>query len=324
MRALQVKDLGQKRIIQQVSAPVPGPGEVLVDVGACGLNFADLLMIKGEYQERPDLPFTPGMEIAGRIAALGPGVEGPPVGTRICAFMGHGGLAEQAIVPVRSLAVVPDSMTVDVAAGFQVAYGTSHVALAHRAALAEGENLVVFGAAGGVGLTAVELGKAMGATVIACARGQDKLQVAKSAGADHLIDSDTDNIRDAIRNLGGADVVYDPVGGDHFSAALRATNPEGRMLVIGFAAGAIQPIPANIILVKNITVIGFYWGGYLKFRPEVLTDSLQSMFDWYGRGMLKPHISNILQLEGALDGFDLLRTRKATGKVVIRVNQDVV
>jgi NADPH2:quinone reductase len=180
-----------------------------------------------------------------------------------------------------------------------------------------GETLLVTGAAGGVGLTAVEIGKLMGATVIACARGADKLQVAKAAGADHLIDAKTEDIRQAVRDLGGADVVYDAVGGEQWEAAFRACKPEARLLPIGFASGDVPQIPANHLLVKNLTVLGVYWGGYLKFRPEVITDSLRTMLGWYDEGKLKPHVSHVLPLEQAAEGLELLRARKSTGKVVI-------
>jgi len=323
MQALQVGTLGKPEIVSNLPEPTPGPGDVLIQVTACGLNFADLLMLKGEYQETPKPPFSLGMEMAGRVIGHGPGVSGPPMGTRVAAFAGHGGLAERAVVPASALTLLPDGMPFEVAAGFQVAYGTSHVALAHRAKLLPGESLLVLGAAGGVGLTAVELGRAMGATVIACARGAEKLSVAEAAGAHHLIDSEAGELRDRVRALGGADVVYDPVGGDLFDAALRATNPEGRMLVIGFAAGRVQQVPANLLLVKNITVQGFYWGGYMKFAPQVVTQSLSELFAWYAEGRLKPHVSHLLPLDRALEGLELLRSRRSTGKVVITIGDHI-
>ena len=317
MRALRLHTLGESPSLAQIESPKPEKGEVLLKVHACGLNFADLLTIKGEYQERPTLPFTPGLEMAGRLVAVRPAPQAPAPGTRVAAFAGQGGLAEQAVVPAAALAVLPDSMPYDVAAGFQVAYGTSHVALKHRARLAEGETLLVTGAAGGVGLTAVELGRAMGARVIACARGADKLAVAKAAGAHEVIDSTKGDLRDQLKALGGVDVVYDTIGGEQFTAALRATRPEGRVIVIGFASGQVPPIPANIILVKNISVIGFYWGGYLKFAPRVLRDSMAELFAMFAAGKLHPHISHRFPLERAMDGFEALRSRASTGKVVI-------
>lgn len=298
-------------------APRPGPGEVLVRIAACGLNFADLLMIEGRYQDTPPLPFVPGMEIAGTVEAQGDGVDRPAIGTRVAVFSGQGGLAEMGCFPAARCVPLPDPMPFEDAAAFQVAYGTGHVALAHRARLAAGETLLVLGAAGGVGLTAVELGKLMGARVIAVARGAEKLKVAAKAGADHLIDSDRDDIRAAVKALGGADVLYDPVGGDQFTAALRACNPEARLIPMGFASGDVPQIPANILLVKNLTVIGLYWGGYLRFRPDVLTESLAELMGWYADGKLRPHVSHVLPLARAGEALELLRARKSTGKVVV-------
>ncbi len=317
MKAYRVESYDQPPRIAEVDTPAPGTGEVLIDIAACGLNFADLLMMKGQYQEKPPLPFTLGMEVAGTVRALGPDTDGPAPGTRVALSGGAGGLAEAGVFAAARCVPLPDEMPFTDAAAFQVAYGTSHVGLAHRARLQPGETLLVLGAAGGVGLTAVEIGKLMGATVIACARGADKLAVCKSAGADHLIDSDTDDIRAAVKALGGADVVYDPVGGDQFNAALRAANPEARILVVGFASGEVPQVPANILLVKNLDVMGYYWGGYASFRPGVLADSLTTLLGWYRDGRIKPHVSHILPLERAHEAYDLLRSRKSTGKVVV-------
>ena len=317
MRAFQVTEYGKTPELSEIAMPEPGPGELRLKVAACGLNFADLLMVTGEYQERPPLPFVLGMEMAGTVDALGEGVSGPAVGTRVGIFGGRGGLAEYGIVQADRCVPLADSMSFEEAAAFPVAYGTSHVALSHRARLKEGETLLVLGAAGGVGLTAVEIGKLMGARVIACARGPEKLAVAQKAGADHLIDSEKDDIRQAVKDLGGCDVVYDPVGGEQFMAAMRATKPEGRLVTIGFASGDIPKIPSNLLLVKNLTAIGFYWGGYMAFRPEVVIDSLAQLYRWHGEGKLHPHISHALPLERAAEGMELLRSRKSTGKVVI-------
>jgi NADPH2:quinone reductase len=203
------------------------------------------------------------------------------------------------------------------AAAFQIAYGTSHLALDHRARLQRGETLLVLGAAGGVGLTAVEIGKRMGARVIACARGATKLEIARNAGADHVIDSDAPDLRGTLKALGGVDVVYDAVGGPHFMDALRATKPEGRLIPIGFAGGEVPQIPANLLLVKNLTVIGLYWGGYLNFAPQTLGASLATLLQWYKDGGLRPHVSNVLPLDRTAEALDLLRSRKSTGKVVV-------
>jgi NADPH2:quinone reductase len=322
MRAFQITDFDAPPQLRDIPEPEPGPGEVKVRIAACGLNFADLLMARGQYQERPPLPATLGLELAGTVEAVGEGVSSPRPGTRVAVFSGTGGLAEAGVFPAERCTPIPDAMSFAEAAAFQVAYGTSHVALEHRARLKEGETLLVLGAAGGVGLTAVEIGKLMGARVIAAARGAEKLAVAKAAGADELIDTGTEDLRERVRALGGADVVYDPVGGELFRAAMRACRPEARIIVIGFASGDVPQIPANHILVKNLTVIGFYWGGYIAFAPEVLTDSLRRLFKWYEERRLKPHISHRLPLERAGEGLELLRRRASTGKVVIEIAGD--
>ncbi|MBU2359593.1 MAG: NADPH:quinone oxidoreductase family protein [Alphaproteobacteria bacterium] len=321
MRAFQVQSFTAPPQIVTCPAPSPGPGEVALQIGACGINFADMLMAKGKYQDTPPLPFTLGMEVSGTVTALGDGITAPAVGTRVCVFGGQGGMAEAGVFPAALCRPVPAEMPDTVAAGFQVAYGTSHLALTRRAGLQAEETLLVLGAAGGVGLTAVEIGKALGATVIAVARGADKLQVAKAAGADHLIDSTDGDLKTQLKTLckaiGGVDVVYDPVGGDALMATLSVCKPEARVIVIGFASGDIPQIPANILLVKNIAVIGFYWGGYLKFHPAALTDSLAELMQWYVDGRLKPHISDVLPLDRAQEGLDLIASRASTGKVVI-------
>lgn len=318
MRAWQVDEIGGPVRLCEVPPRPPGPGEVRVAIRACGLNFADLLMIAGQYQERHALPFTLGMEVAGTVEERGPGVS-LPLGSRVAVFAGHGGLAEEGCFPAARCVPLPAAMGFETAAGFQIAYGTSHLALSHRARLRPGETLLVLGAAGGVGLTAVEIGKRMGARVIASARGPERLAIAAAAGADVLIDSDTEDLRDRVKAEGGADVVYDAVGGPAFGAALRATRPDGRMLVIGFASGEVPPVPANVILVKNISVLGFYWGGYLAFAPERLTESLATLFAWQAEGGLRPHVSHVLPFEAVPEGLALLRDRAATGKVVIRL-----
>ena len=225
MRAMRVHEPGGRLVAEDLALPEPGPGEVRLRVAACGVNFADTLMVKGTYQETPDLPFAPGMEVAGVVTALGAGVTAPAVGTRIAVLCGAGGFAEEALAPAAACRAVPDDVPFDVAAALQVTYGTSHLALDHRAGLRPGERLLVLGAAGGVGLTAVEIGALMGAEVIACARGPEKLAVARAKGAHHLIDSESDDIRTAVKALGGADVVYDPVGGAQWKAALRRRTP---------------------------------------------------------------------------------------------------
>ncbi|TDK41081.1 NADPH:quinone oxidoreductase family protein [Antarcticimicrobium luteum] len=318
MRAYHIEAPGGTARLTDLAVPDPGPGTVRVAIRACGLNFADLLMQKGTYQDTPAAPFTLGMEVAGVIDAVGPGVSGLAPGDRVAVYSGQGGLAEYGVFEAARAVKLPAGMTFEHAAAFQIAYGTSHMALDYRARLQPGETLLVTGAAGGVGLTAVEIGKLMGATVIAQARGADKLEAARAAGADHLIDASED-LRARVLALGGADVVYDAVGGDTFKAAFRACNPEARLLPIGFACGEVPQIPANHLLVKNLTVIGFYIGGYLKFRPEAVTQSLTTLIGWYLAGRLNPHVSHVLPLDRVEEGMTLLRERRSTGKVVIRI-----
>ena len=317
MRIWQIVTFGKPAELTEAPIPQPGRGQALVRIRACALNFADLLMAEGRYQETPPLPFTQGLEFSGEILSLGPDTQGPQPGTRIACYAGQGGLAEYGCFDVDRLIPIPDTMPYDDAAAFLIAYGTSHLGLSYKARLQPGETLFVTGAAGGVGLTAVEIGKRMGARVIASARGAGKLAVAKTAGADVLIDSDSPDLRDQLRALGGVDVVYDAVGGEAFDQALRATNPDGRVLAVGFASGEVPQIKANHLLVKNIAVIGFWWGGYLNFAPQRLTQSLSVLFDWYADGGLRPHISARLGMEDLPRGLDLLRTRQATGKIVI-------
>lgn len=319
MRAYQVLTHDTPPQFLDIVRPDPGENRIRLKIEACGLNFADLLMVTGTYQETPPLPFTLGMEVAGRIDAIGAGVRGLAVGDRVAVFGGQGGLAEYGCFDAARAVKLPDGMDAVTAAAFQIAYGTSHLALAHRAALQPGETLLVLGAAGGVGLTAVEIGKRMGARVVACARGADKLEAARAAGADHLIDATNDDIRAVMKTLGGADVVYDPVGGSQFTDAFRSCRPEARILSIGFASGDVPQIKANHLLVKNITVMGVYWGGYLAFRPDAVTDSLSTLMGWYAAGEITPHVSHVLPLDKVADGLELLRSRKSTGKVVIQI-----
>lgn len=316
MQAWQVGEIGKPAALHEIAALLPRRGEVRIRVAACGLNFADLLMQDGKYQERPALPYTPGMEFAGWIDALGPDTPEPALGSRVAAFAGSGGLAHAAVVAAERIVLIPDSMSFAEAAAFQIAYGTSHLALDHKARLQPGETLLVLGAAGGVGLTAIEIGKCMGA------RGPEKREVAMAAGADGFIDSDTPDLKAAFKAIGGVDVVYDPVGGAGFDAALSACRPEGRLLIIGFASGEVPQIAANRLLVKNLSVIGLYWGGYLAFAPQVLTQSLRTLFAWYAEGRLRPHISHVLPFDAYPVGLELLRSRKATGKVVIDITAD--
>lgn len=320
MRAFVLSSTDTPPALVDLPMPEPAAGEVRLKIGACGLNFADLLMARGQYQERPALPFVMGMEVAGTVDAVGEGVTHLTVGQRVAAFAGQGGLAEYGCFPAIRCMPIPDAMPFEHAAGFMIAYGTSHLALTHRARLAKGETLLVLGAAGGVGLTAVEIGAQLGAKVVAVARGADKLAVAKAAGASVLIDSESADLKAELKALGGVDVVYDAVGDPASTAALRALRPEGRFIVIGFAGGEVPNFPANILLVKNIDIIGFYWGAYAAFKPQVLTKSLMDLMALYAQGRLSPHISHALPLTQTAEGMELMRTRKSTGKVVITMH----
>jgi NADPH2:quinone reductase len=299
-----------------VPEPVPGPGEALLAIRAAGLNFADLLMIRGQYQDTPQPPFTLGMEVCGTVLALGPDTPGPAPGTRVAVVGGQGGLADRGVFPVALCRPVPDAMSDAEAAGFQIAFGTAHLALTRRARLRAGETLVVTGAGGGVGLTAVAVGAALGARVVAIARGAEKLAAAQAAGAHHLIDASAD-LKAEVRTLGGADVIYEAVGGATFTALLGAAKPEARILVIGFASGEVPPVPANILLVKNIDVIGFYWGGYLRFAPEALAASMADLMDWHVAGRIRTPIGATFPLDRAAEGLALVADRKAVGKIII-------
>ena len=252
MRTLRIVEPGKPLQLDQVDLPEPGPGEILVRVRTCGLNFADTLMATGRYQVKPPLPFAPGIEVCGTVEMLGAGATGLTPGTRVACLVGHGGLADYVAVPAAHAIPVPNAMPDAEGAGFLVAYATSHIALAWLARLAPGETLLVLGASGGVGLTAVEIGACLGARVVAVARGVERLAVARAVGADVLLDSGAD-VRAAVKALGGADVVYDPVGGAAFEAALRTTRPGARIVPIGFASGQVPQVPANLLLVKDLS-----------------------------------------------------------------------
>ncbi|WP_396022177.1 NADPH:quinone oxidoreductase family protein [Celeribacter litoreus] len=317
MRACRVTSFETPPALETIALEPPHAGEVQVAIRASALNFADTLLCVGKYQETPELPFTLGLELAGEITAVGDGVSGLEIGQRVAVYSGQGGLADAGNFPAERCIPIPDALGYAEAASLQIAYCTSHMALDYKARLQPGERLVVTGAAGGVGLTAVEIGKIMGAEVIAIARGADKLAIAKAAGADHVIDAQDEDIREQIKALGGADVVYEAVGEPLYEACFRATNPDGRILLIGFAGGNLPKMKPNHMLVKNITAIGFYWAGYLAFNPAPLQHSLKTLFEWAAEGKIKPHISNTLPLEEWESALDLIRTRKATGKVVV-------
>ncbi|KAB2936140.1 MAG: NADPH:quinone oxidoreductase family protein [Candidatus Contendobacter sp.] len=310
--------------LEEVPEPRPGPGQIRIRVQACGVNFADSLITRGQYQVQPQPPFSPGFEVAGEVLEAREGVTSFKVGDRVIAITPHGGYAEQVVVNANRCVAMPAAMPWEHGAAFPVVFGTSHVALWHRARLRAGETLVVHGASGGVGLTAVAIGKQLGATVIATASSADKLKVARQHGADHLIDSSHEDVRERIRELTGgrgADVVYDPVGGDLFAASLRSIAFEGRILVIGFAGGTVPQIPANHLLVKNVDVIGLNWPAYAELNPRVMTESFRTLLQWYLEGAVRPYVSAVYRLERAVDAIEQVVARKSTGKVVIAMDE---
>ena len=325
MKAILCNELGgpENLVLGEIDPPKPEPDEVRIRVRAAGLNFADTLQSAGKYQSKLSPPFVPGMEVAGEILEIGSNVKRPlSIGQRVMAFMrGGGAFAEEACVHGDWLVPVPDGMDDVTAAGFPTVYGTSNFALKHRGQLKAGETLVVLGAAGGVGLTAVELGKQMGARVIAAAGGPEKCQVTLDHGADFAIDYRTENIRDRVREITdgvGADVVYDAVGGDAFDSAIRAVNWEARMLIIGFAAGRIQQVPANLILVKNISVIGVVYGAQTERDPAYGASFVQDAADLFRQGKVKPHIGKVFPLAEAGAAMQGLLSRAYSGKIVLK------
>lgn len=322
MRALLCQEWGgpEKLVLADVAVPSLREGAVRIKVHAAGVNFADLLLIAGQYQEKPAFPFTAGSEAAGVITEVGEGVRNLKPGNRVMALTGLGAFAEEVVVDAARVLPIPDNMDFPSAAAFPVAYGTSHGALEWRARLQPGEWLLVTGAAGGVGLTAVEIGKAMGARVIACAGSPEKLAIAQQHGAEQIIDYSKEDIRERVKAITGgrgADVIYDPVGGDVFDACLRSIAWGGRIIIIGFAGGRVSQIPANIVLVKNIDVIGFYWGSYQAHNPELLRSSFTQLFLWVREGRIQPHVSHQFPLSQAAEALRLLQQRKSTGKVVL-------
>jgi NADPH2:quinone reductase len=325
MKAVTCREWGgpDRLKLEEIDTRPLGPGEARIRVRAAGVNFADTLMIAGKYQVKPPFPFTPGLEAAGEITEIGAGVGHLHAGQRVLAVLRNGGgYAEEIAVNADSVVPIPDAMDFVTAAAFPVAYGTAHFALTHRGQIKPGETLLVLGAAGGVGLTAVEVGKQLGARVIAAAGSAEKLAVARSRGADELVDYTTESIRDRVRELTGglgADVVFDPVGGDAFDQVLRAVNWEARMLVIGFAAGRIQSVPANLILVKNISVIGVVWGAQAERDPVFVSRGLAELLDWWEAGRLHPYIAETFPLAEAGAAMEALLSRRHAGKIVLEV-----
>ena len=323
MKALLCKTFGppDSLVVEDVAGVRrPGRGEVKIDVHASGLNFADTLMIAGTYQEKPEFPFSPGMECAGVIAEIGEGVTNFGLGDRVMAMTGHGAMAEEVIASANGVFRIPEAMSFEQAAGFPVTFGTAYYALVDRARLEPGEVLMVHGATGGVGAIAVEIGKILGATVIATAGSEEKLQLAKRLGADHAINYSTQSVKEGVKGLTkeGANVVFDAVGGDVFDQTLRCIAPDGRILVIGFASGRIPSVPANLLLVKNCAVVGVYWGGFTKRDPSKNRANFETMLRWFEEGKLRrPMVTSYPLARAALAMNDLL-ARRSAGKLVIK------
>ena len=324
MRALVCDkwDLPSSLSVGDLPKPNPGPKEVRIKVKACGVNFPDVLIVQGLYQFKPPFPFSPGGEISGVVDAIGDEVKGIEVGQEVVSMIGWGGMAEYVIAHKNVVFPQPPGMPHTVASAFLMTYGTSYHALKDRAELKEGETLLVMGASGGVGLAAVELGKLMGAKVIAAASTAEKLEVCKKYGADEVINYTTENLKERVKELtdgNGADVIYDPVGGDFSEQALRATAWKGRFLVIGFAAGDIPKIPLNLALLKGCSIVGVFWGSFAKRNPGGNVQNTMQLIQWYQSGKIKPHIHGTYSLDEAPKAIMALMNRQVSGKVVVEV-----
>lgn len=306
--------------IEEVPEPSAGAGQVVVRVEACGINFFDGLMVEGKYQTKPERPFSPGSEVAGVVTSIGAGVTGLTVGMRVLAYAGIGGYAEQVAVDAWRVFPIPAEMSFVEAAGFLITYATSHHALKDRGQIRPGETLLVLGAAGGVGLTAVELGKQMGARVIAAASSEERLALCRAHGADETINYSTEDLRQRLKDLTngqGVDVVYDPVGGSLSETAVRGLALFGRHLVIGFAAGDIPKIALNLLLLKQSALIGVFWGAFARSAPEKNAENIAELMDWFAQGKLKPHISAKYPIERFAEALDVVMERAVKGKVVL-------
>ncbi|MFH5924375.1 NADPH:quinone oxidoreductase family protein [Roseomonas xinghualingensis] len=322
MKAVLCREYGPPSAlsVEHVADPVPGPGQILLRVEACGVNFPDTLIIQGKYQQKPPMPFVPGGEVCGVVTALGEGVSAPAIGTRVAAVITHGGFAEQAAVDAAKAVPVPEGVAPDAAASLGLAYGTVLHALEDRGALKPGEVLLVLGASGGVGMAAIQIGRLLGARVIAAASSAEKLEACRAIGADGLIDYSAENWRDQLRALTGGkgpDVIFDPVGGPYSEPALRSIAWRGRYLVVGFAAGDIPRIPLNLVLLKNCAVTGVFYGDYARREPESNRAMLSRLFGWVAEGRLRPAISRSFPLEQASEALEMLAGRQATGKLVL-------
>jgi len=325
MRALLCTELGppSNLSVEEVEDPVPATGQVVVDVEAAGLNFPDTLIIEGKYQFQPELPFIPGGEAAGVVSEMGDGVGGLSVGDRVIAMSTYGAFAERWAVPATSVIPIPTGLDAVTAAGFALTYGTSYHALRQRARLQPGETLLVLGAAGGVGSAAVELGKVLGARVIAAASNREKLEFCREVGADETIDYSSESVRDRVKALTdgrGVDVVYDPVGGDLTDQAFRSTAWNGRHLVVGFASGDIPRIPANLPLLKGSALIGVFWGRSLREEPESALHNFAELGRLVEEGAIHPRIWRVFDLDEFEQAFAVFGERRVMGKAVFRIS----
>ena len=322
MKAVLCKAYGppEELVLEDVAPLIPAKGQVVLDVKACGVNFPDTLIIQGKYQFKPEMPFSPGGEVAGVVKSLGEGVEGVRVGSRVISFTGWGGFAEEVATEASKLIPIPDGMDFATASAFVMTYGTSYHALKNRAQIQPGETLLVLGAAGGVGLAAIEIAKVMGARVIAAASTDEKLAVCKEHGADEVINYTTEDLKERLKALtkgNGVDVVYDPVGGNYSEVALRNMAWEGRYLVIGFAAGDIPRIPLNLPLLKGCSIVGVFWGTFVARNPKGNLQNLQELLAWFQTGKIKPLVSATYSLKDAAHALNDMMQRKVTGKVVL-------
>ena len=307
-------------VVEDVASPVAGRGEVVVRIKATALNFFDTLIIENKYQFKPEMPFSPGAEIAGEILQIGEGVTGFQIGERVMAYVSWGGCREEIAVAAEKLVRIPDGIEFKIAAGLTVTYGTTYHGLKDRADLQEGETLAVLGASGGVGQSAVELGKVMGARVIAAASSDDKLEFCRSIGADDLVNYSTENLKDRLKELTdgtGVDVIYDPVGAEYSEQALRAIAWQGRFLVVGFAAGEIPKIPLNLTLLKGCQIVGVFWGAFAKRSPQAEQANMAQILRWVQEGKLNPHIHREYTLDQTAEALQALANREVKGKAII-------
>ena len=307
-------------VVEDVPTPQPKAGEVLIKIAAASVNYPDVLMIQKKYQVQPELPFIPGSEVAGTVAALGEGVTNVKLGDRVIAFVSLGGFAEQVVAKAAGLIAIPPELDDATAASFTLVYGTSHHAVIDRGELKAGQTMLVLGAAGGVGLAAVEIGKVLGAKVIAAASTDEKLAVCKAHGADVLINYSTQDLRAAVKEATGGlgpDVIYDPVGGIYAEPAFRSIAWRGRYLVVGFANGEIPRLPANLMLLKGASMVGVFWGDHVRRDPKANAAAMREMMGWVAEGKLKPLVSARYSLADTAKAFEALAARQATGKIVI-------